>query len=108
MSKNIILLLALCAMPAFVTATPSFSLYDLRCEHEKNPVGIDTQHPCFSWKIYSEKRGFIQSAYQILASDTPEALDRNEGNVWSSGKVNSPQSVLTSFASVNPMTNVCV
>ncbi|MDR0566754.1 MAG: glycoside hydrolase family 78 protein [Prevotellaceae bacterium] len=97
MNKNIILLLALCAMPAFVAATPSFSLYDLRCEHEKNPVGIDTQHPCFSWKIYSEKRGFIQSAYQILASDTPEALDRNEGNVWSSGKVNSPQSVLTSF-----------
>jgi hypothetical protein len=32
-----------------------------------------------------------------LVSDTPETLDRNEGNVWNSGKVSSSQSVLTSF-----------
>jgi hypothetical protein len=96
MKKNIILLLMLCTVVS-VSATPSFSLYDLRCEQEKNPVGIDTQRPCFSWKTYSEKRNFIQSAYQILVSDTPEALNNNEGNVWNSGKVNSSQSVLTSF-----------
>ncbi|MDR0756259.1 MAG: glycoside hydrolase family 78 protein [Tannerella sp.] len=78
-----------------ISATPTFSLYGLRCEQEENPVGIDTQRPCFSWKTYSEARGFIQSAYQILVSDTPEALDR--GNIWNSGKVVSSQSVLTPF-----------
>jgi hypothetical protein len=78
-------------------AAPSFSLYDLKCEHEKNPIGIDTQHPCFSWKTYSQKRGFVQSAYHVLVSDTPEALAKNDGNIWNSGKVNSSQSIFTSF-----------
>jgi hypothetical protein len=95
MKKNVILLFMLCAIS--VSAAPSFSLYDLRCEQEKNPVGIDTQRPHFSWKTYSEKRGFIQSAYQILVSDTPDALSKNKGNVWNSGKVSSSQSVLTPF-----------
>ncbi|MDR2774114.1 MAG: family 78 glycoside hydrolase catalytic domain [Tannerella sp.] len=81
-----------------VSAAPAFSLYDLRCEQEDNPVGIDIQQPCFSWKTYSVERGFIQSAYQILVSDTPEATEQDKGNIWNSGKVNSAQSVLIPFA----------
>jgi hypothetical protein len=95
MKKSVILLLMLCAVS--VSAMPSFSLYDLTCEQEENPIGIETQQPCFSWKTYSEERGFIQSAYQILVSDTPEALKQDKGNIWNSGKVVSSQSVLTPF-----------
>jgi hypothetical protein len=94
--KNVFLLLLLYTVS--VSATPVFSLYGLTCEQEENPVGIDMLRPCFSWKTYSEERGFIQSAYQILVSDAPETLARDNGNVWNSGKVVSPQSVLTPFA----------
>jgi hypothetical protein len=96
MKKNVILLLILC-MAVSVSAAPLFSLYDLTCEQEENPVGIDIQRPCFSWKTYSEERSFIQSAYQILVSDTPEALGQDNGNIWNSGKIISSQSVLTLF-----------
>jgi hypothetical protein len=80
-----------------LSAAPLFSLYDLRCEQENNPIGIETQRPRFSWKTYSEERGFIQSAYQILVSNAPEALQQNKGNIWNSGKVVSSQSVLATF-----------
>ncbi|MDR0724968.1 MAG: glycoside hydrolase family 78 protein [Prevotellaceae bacterium] len=96
MKKSLIFLFILSAFS--VSAAPTFSLYDLTCEEEKNPVGIVTQQPCFSWKTYSEERGFIQSAYHILVSDKPEALEQNTGNVWNSGKIESSQSVLTPFA----------
>jgi hypothetical protein len=95
--KSIVVIL-LISSTLSVSGAPLFSLYDLTCEQEKNPVGIVTERPCFSWKTHSEERSFIQSAYQILVSDMPEALQRNEGNIWNSGKVKSSQSVLTSFA----------
>jgi hypothetical protein len=81
-----------------VSGAPIFSLYDLRCEQEENPIGIETQHPRFSWKTYSEEHGFIQSAYQILVSDTPEALNQNKGNIWNSGKITSSHSILAIYA----------
>jgi hypothetical protein len=83
---------------SLAVAAPSFSLYDLTCEQEENPVGLDTQKPCFSWKTHAEERGFIQSAYQILVADTPELLEQEKGNIWNSGKVVSSQSVLALFA----------
>jgi hypothetical protein len=95
-TKSVFTLLMLYSVS--VSAAPLFSLYDLKCEQEENPVGIDTQQPCFSWKTYSGERGFIQSSYQILVSDTPEALEQNSGNIWNSGKINSSQSVLIPFA----------
>jgi hypothetical protein len=95
MKKNLIVLFWICA--ATLSAAPLFSLYDLTCEQEQNPVGIDTPHPCFSWKTFAEGRGFVQSAYRILVSDTPEALAQERGNIWDSGKQASFQSVLVPF-----------
>ncbi|MDR1454144.1 MAG: glycoside hydrolase family 78 protein, partial [Tannerella sp.] len=76
---------------------PSFSLYDLTCEQENNPTGIETQQPGFSWKTLATERGFIQSAYRVLVADAPEQLERNNGNIWDSGKTASSQSILVSY-----------
>jgi hypothetical protein len=95
MMKHMTLLL-FAVFAVSVSAAPSFSLYDLTCEQEENPVGIDTKQPCFSWKTYSEERGFVQSAYQIMVSDAPETTDR--GNIWNSGKISASQSVLIPYA----------
>ena len=37
-------------------------------------------------------RNFRQVAYQVVVSDSPDQLDKLEGNVWNSGKVTSGQS----------------
>jgi len=65
---------------------------DLRCEYRVNPLGIDIVKPRLSWIMESGQRGQMQSAYQILASDSEEKLRRNQGELWDSGKVESEQS----------------
>lgn len=62
-------------------------IINLRCEYASNPVGLDIAEPQFSWEIYSECRGIIQSAYQIIVSDSSAALADNKNIVWDSGKV---------------------
>ena len=60
-----VLLLAACQ--------PSFGVYDLRCEGLVEPLGIDSAHPHFSWKIRSDKP-MEQAAYEIEVgpSGSPE------------------------------------
>jgi hypothetical protein len=63
--------------------------YDLRCDYETNPVGVDSLHPELSWKLDSGRRGDRQTAYQILVAASEAALARDEGDVWDSGRVGS-------------------
>jgi alpha-L-rhamnosidase len=61
----------------------------LRCEYMENPLGLDVQEPRVSWKIKSEARSWLQSAYQIQVS-----LDAEFRSIlWDSGKVLSAQSL---------------
>jgi alpha-L-rhamnosidase len=61
----------------------------LRVEYRANPLGVDVAKPRFSWILESESRGAHQTAYQILVSSSRRLLDRNQGNLWDSGKVHS-------------------
>ena len=69
------------------------SAVDLRCENRIAPLGIDEGKPRLSWKIVSEGRGTMQSAYRVLVASDPRVLGENQGDVWDSGKVFSDQSV---------------
>jgi alpha-L-rhamnosidase len=62
---------------------------DLRCEYLNDPKGIDTVKPRLSWVVESAQRGQRQTAYEVLVASTPAALDHDQGDVWSSGKVTS-------------------
>lgn len=75
-----------------------FSVWNLRCEQARNPLGVETLAPRFSWQIYSDTRNFRQSAYRILVADTPDELSHDEGTVWDSGKVDTSHSILIPFA----------
>lgn len=70
---------------------------ELRCEYLKDPLGIDTAKPRFSWKIVSDHRGQRQTAYQVLAASSPALLTKDQGDRWDSGKVQSDQSVLVEY-----------
>jgi alpha-L-rhamnosidase len=61
----------------------------LRCEYLVNPMGVDVQHPRFSWSLNHSERGQRQSAFQLLVSRRPEVAT---GDEWDSGKVDSEES----------------
>jgi alpha-L-rhamnosidase len=89
-------LLATAAVSA-ATLTPR----DLRCEYRANPEGIDTAAPRLTWTLAPADpalRGLHQQAYRVLVASTEAALRANRGDLWDSGRVASPQSVLVPYA----------
>ncbi|MDR0574214.1 MAG: glycoside hydrolase family 78 protein [Tannerella sp.] len=72
---------------------------DLQCEYQTNPLGVDTETPRFSWTLSDpgHVRGQAQTAYHILVASSPDKLTEAAADVWNSGKIESPQSVLAPF-----------
>ena len=70
----------------------------LRCEYLVNPLGIEDAAPRLSWEVNDARKGAAQSASQILAASSPEVLERDEADVWDSGKVVSDRSVHVAYA----------
>jgi len=71
---------------------PSFAqtkVIDLTAENQVAPLGLGVKQPLLSWKIISEKRDFIQSAYEIQISTSK---DPGKGDAWNTGKIISDQS----------------
>lgn len=59
----------------------------LRCEYRIEPLGIQVAQPRLSWIVESDERRQRQTAYQVLVADSREALDRDVGALWDSGRV---------------------
>jgi alpha-L-rhamnosidase len=73
-------------------------VYDLRCEYQVAPLGVERQHPLLQWKLADSRRGAVQTAWQVLVSGSLENLERDEGDLWDSGKNLSDQSVTIRYA----------
>jgi len=66
---------------------------ELICEYHTNPLGIDVQKPRLSWQILSTEENILQTAYEIKVTDQTA-----KGKLfWTSGKVNSAQSVNVTY-----------
>lgn len=63
------------------------------CEHKHNPLGVQTMTPVFSWKMQSAEKGISQTAYQILVADNISDLQKNKGNMWNSGIMQTDESI---------------
>ena len=82
------------AGPVEVTAGQAeLSASELTCEYAVDPLGVDSARPRFGWVLQSNKRGQVQSAYQILVASNETNLKNDVGNLWDSKKTNSDQSV---------------
>ncbi len=88
---GLLVLICFCISPK-ATKKDIFHPFDLRCEMLSNPLGIDLPRPRLSWKLDSQERDQMQTAYWILVASAPETLAQDRGNVWDSGKVLSSQS----------------
>jgi alpha-L-rhamnosidase len=71
---------------------------DLGCEDRENPLGVDTACPRLNWILQSAKRGDAQTAYQIMAASSEANLERNDGDLWDSGKIISGGTIQIRFA----------
>lgn len=79
-------------------STAKVAPVQLRCEYAINPLGIDVAQPRLSWGLDADRRGERQTAYQILVAGSRDKLDRDQGDLWDSGKVESDQSIHVAHA----------
>jgi alpha-L-rhamnosidase len=75
----------------------AFSVQGLRCEYLSDPLGIDVPKPRLSWGLSpaADVRG--QSAYRVLVASTPAVLQKDQGDLWDSGRVVSGQSTWVEY-----------
>lgn len=62
-------------------------------EYHENPIGIDVKKPRFSWQILSNESNVTQTAYEIRVANSPTEFTKKSTLLWSTGKVESDQSV---------------
>src|SRR5918996_6117921 len=89
-------LIAALALPSWSTAAPAarLSVSGLTTEDLTNPLGIDVAVPRFGWIVEANYNGAEQTAYEIRVS----SHDSREGDVWSSGRVESADSFDVEYA----------
>jgi alpha-L-rhamnosidase len=87
-----------CVATLAASAESPAAVENLRCEYRVDPLGIDVRRPRLYWQIRDARRGAAQTAYQVLVASTPERLARNEGDLWDSGRVASPQMAHVEYA----------
>ncbi|MCC6488540.1 MAG: alpha-rhamnosidase, partial [Candidatus Hydrogenedentes bacterium] len=68
------------------------SIHDLTCEYRVDPLGIDCVQPRLGWKLQSDGRGVMQTAYQVLVASSKEKLTGENADLWNSGMVESGES----------------
>jgi alpha-L-rhamnosidase len=73
------------------------ALQKLRCEMLVNPQGIDVTQPRLSWQLNSNGRNIKQTAYEVLVASSVAKLAANQGDLWTSGKVNSSESIMVPY-----------
>ena len=82
---------------AFDCLASAVSVGDLRCEHLKNPLGIDAVPPRLSWTISTDERDIQQTACQILVASSENKLKPGTADFWDSGKMTTNASVLVPY-----------
>lgn len=98
MKRSVVLscLVFLFFLSAF-TAPLNIAVVDLKCENLREPLGIDRTEPRFSWKIRSNKNGTEQKAFQVLVASSADLLQKDQADLWDSGKTESSASILVPY-----------
>ncbi|MGB8261446.1 MAG: family 78 glycoside hydrolase catalytic domain [Terracidiphilus sp.] len=105
MRNSAVLLLALAAALPLAAAPaanapvrPAAGPVELRIDNLKAPLGIDDPAPSFSWQLRDAAAGARQTAYQIDVAVGASLFDAAHPPLWSSGRVESGQSLNVRYA----------
>jgi len=63
---------------------------EITVDYRLEPIGIDNEKPCFSWKLESDRQDTIQAKYSITVKYDNDVL-------WNSGIVESNQSIYIEY-----------
>jgi hypothetical protein len=63
----------------------------LLCDGMVDPLGVDSTPPRLSWQLRGGGQAQRQSAWQVLVSSSLEGLQRDGGDAWDSGRVESDE-----------------
>ncbi|MBL7645485.1 MAG: family 78 glycoside hydrolase catalytic domain [Candidatus Hydrogenedentes bacterium] len=74
----------------------------LRCEYAVNPLAIDVEAPRLSWEVTDSRRGACQFAYEVQAARHEDDLQAEVNLLWSTGKVDSDQSIHVPYGGAEP------
>ncbi|HEY5218720.1 MAG TPA: family 78 glycoside hydrolase catalytic domain [Gemmatimonadaceae bacterium] len=83
--------------PASASAPGHVSVAGLRAEYLNNPIGIGVGRSRLSWRLVSDVRNTVQSAYEIQVATSEADLARGAHLVWDSGKHISHESVFAQY-----------
>jgi alpha-L-rhamnosidase len=95
-SRLLAIFIAAVSLSAVAFGQASISPVSLTCEYHANPLGIHTAAPRLSWKLASTEagaRGQVQTAYEIQAAATQEALEQGDPLLWATGRVESNETL---------------
>src|ERR1700759_1079381 len=76
---------------------PSRGPVELRVDNLKTPLGIDDPAPRLSWQLRDFARGALQKAYEVMVASTAATLTQGKADVWTSGRVDSSQSMNVAY-----------
>ena len=71
-------------------------IIDPRVEYRANPIGVFTEKPRFSWKIHTDKKNLLQTAYSIEVAESPDF----SSPLWKSGEIRDDRSHLVTYGGV--------
>ncbi len=82
---------SLLAVAFSLSASAALTPTRLRCEYRVDPEGIGETAPRLGWQfaIDNDVRGARQTSYRILVASSPKLLERDNGDLWDSGKIDS-------------------
>ena len=89
------------AFTSLASVAQAVTPVSLKCEQRQNPLGVDVMAPRLSWNLSPgsrRERGLRQSAYEVLVASSPSLLARNQGDLWSVGRVPASQSLALRYA----------
>lgn len=76
----------------------TMSLSEIETAIERYQVAtIRTAQPYLGWVVNSKANSTLQTAYQILMSSSKKKLEKNDGNIWNSGKIESNNSIAVKY-----------
>jgi len=88
------MMLSAASVPAVAQQTAAgVGPVELRVDEMKAPLGIDDAAPRFSWQLADPARGARQTAYEVQVASDAGLLNKGKADVWSSGRVESGQSL---------------
>lgn len=85
------------AAPAWTQPAADVRVGHLTVEARREPLGIDATAPRLGWQLTAERRGVLQTAYQVQVATSRAALEAGAPDVWDSGPVASRESVAVAY-----------